>query len=234
LDFKPNSEQVRSVLVFGLGCLSSGLISALVILHRSSVAVQRQGRGGFFLFLVMPGVLFLVAFSGCFVLCRTEGWPSVSARPWRSFAVALLIAFCPFLAFIGGMLIGVDASVLNYRPMTPRGPAPLAHPSFFYAFPVAIAFIFGVFMFAALLAFALYIFTEEWDGGAWLTLMLSSIAVIVAPLWTYLGPSPMFGGERPGMTGGSEFAMLVTFAFTLYGACAGYWLARRTTSRSVP
>jgi F0F1-type ATP synthase membrane subunit c/vacuolar-type H+-ATPase subunit K len=236
LPFKENTE-LQAGLAFGLAGLVSGVISALVFVHASTMAEQQPVHHGPHLFVLfvyaLPGGIFLVALMGCFVLCQTPEWPTLRSRPWRCLFAAVLISLNTLVATCAGFLAGVVATALIASPPTgeafgPFHPPQHAHPLLFFSFPVVVGLIFGAFVGAIMLALALYIFTQVWDPASWAALIFFSAALLVVTLAINPKFLPLFyrPQETSNMLFGQTISILLILGYTLYGACAGYWIAR--------
>jgi hypothetical protein len=222
-------SDLQAALIFGLGGLGSGLISARLILLGVMFVNERQAHHGAYPMFWWPGGVFLVALSGCFVLCRTTGWPRIGDRPWRSLVAAVLIFWNTFIATHAALLTGIVGAVVVSPPAV-RGVPPTTHSWLFFAVPIVIALIFGGVAASLLLALALYLFTGVWDPDAWIALLLSSIVATAATLAINPGFLMMLRGSSEGHTDdtsfGRGFSTLLILGYMFYGACAGYWIAR--------
>lgn len=227
--------EAQAVVVFALSGLGAGIVSARLILRIMPSPEAHHVSHIPYLVFLWPGILFLTAIVGSFLLCYDASWPRFSSRPWRSIVAAVLVSANTFTSVWAGLFTGVAAAGLVASP-SGGGPAPSSHSWLLYATPVATALVFGGLVSAFLLAVALFIFTKVWDPEAWARLALSSIAAT----FVTVAVNPKFlmtlRYSSAGQTDDSSLPGMLIFlvcSFMLYGGCAGYWIARTSRTDSI-
>ena len=88
---------------------------------------------------------------------------------------------------------------------------------------------FGLLIGAAMVSLALYALTRDLDPVAWRYMLISVptiVAITVVAYPTFVGHMPASGSEPTSLAVFSRAIIsLHVWAQTLFGACAGYWLA---------
>ena len=225
-------DHARVALVFGFGGLASGI--NYVILTSSSLGrffIPPQPLPHLPLFLLWPGGLFLVAMGLSLAICQNLRWINIRVSWGRFIAASLLLVLASFCGALAGLLSGLATAVLLAEPVLMRAGRLVRppHSAIHEAIPVVAGLLFGLLVSAMLISLAAFAVTEELDVTAW-RWMLLCVAVIVAA--TFAAHPAFFGiagsvGARENYLDVFENTVLSLhlWGYTLYGACAGYWLA---------
>jgi hypothetical protein len=225
---RPSSKRACVALVFGLGGLISGLTVAFAMFSLRSGVAAADGKPGFLiapalaLFLGLfvgdfTGVLFLLVMIAAFAICRSVGWLDFNPVRNRFLVAAILVILGPWW----GILTFLSAK-------------DLIGPGFGYAGLVVVCQVVGIFVVVFLLSLALYVLTSVWDYGAWgaMIIVATSLVAATAALYPEFFERPP-GGAANDYIGEHVFLLFHIAGQTLFGACAGYWLARSQKSAAV-
>ena len=104
---------------------------------------------------------------------------------------------------------------------------------FHYVFPVIVGFMGGTFLAGVTLCVALYALTKRWDQHVCVLTLLLSLALVGATVSVQPGffdLRKMLTGENSKDIGDQIVRSLFIWGSSIYGVCAGYWLARNGES----
>jgi hypothetical protein len=229
------SEDMKA-LIFGLGGLASGVISARVFMQEGAAAEYGAAHPTAFLLLVVPGVIFVTSAGFCFAICHANTVPSIQPTPWRLFSTALLVASNTLFATLTGLLAGIATAGLMASPAQTHDfgayhPQQHTHSLLFSSLPAMVGLAFGAIVAAVLVSLALYIFTRTWDPTLWAILMFGSAIILIATV--VMNPRFLEMWHEPQEDSNPiflrTFSTLLILGYPFYGLVAGYWIARSAT-----
>lgn len=123
----------RAALVFGTGGLASSLVfSILVSVHVLNVFPLSQVP----LYLLWPGIFFVVALGASFLICQNMGWVRIKVSSERLFIAALLVMSTSFFAMYAGLFGTVAVAFLMARPTVAGRTTSAAQTSIWSVLPV--------------------------------------------------------------------------------------------------
>ena len=216
----------ESVVVFGLAGLGAGIVSARIMVRGlPPPGTHRSPLLAFF----CVGAVFLVALVGAFQLCHGQSWSRFLRELFRPILTGSVISISAIASLYLGIFAGVTAAVLVGSPAA-------SHSWVFYATPVVTVIASAGLVFAFLLSVALFIFTKAWDLRAWTCLIFSDIAATIVTL--LINPKILVtlrytGISQPDTVPTFAIMTFLVCGLMLYGACAGYWIARASRADSV-